>query len=442
VSGILRRKWLAVLALVLLAGAGCGDDDEDDGQTQPTPQPMQSAVFFGAVSRTTDRLALAFDGDLQGTSKVRVFLTDGEPGGDVEWFEGDASGGRFNLRSASGRASIEGAYEAEETHGQVTLADGQKRFFHTIPANAGAGSYEITVGADGRYTGTSTDGNRLEARQVGDYVQGTITTRSNERVDFKVTDLSRVFRYSTIGGQPDTYTTIIARHGLVLMGRGGDVKRGAPSPNLLSLDLAESSAPSPGVYYGRTAMTIHQFAAVVDPTAAGGPRLRVYFSDGLDGGDIEWFVGTVNAGKFDLTSASRRARIEGDLATDSIRGTVTLGGGRQLPVFAVPAGDGAGIYEVEVTTDGRYVGTSEDGSRLEARKDGDRVIGSITPKVGAPVSIFGYDLTHVFHYAVQGSQPDKYLAFASPGGRYIIGRSGDVRGGTAGNNIIGLDKAC
>jgi hypothetical protein len=437
---MLRRKWLVLVALVLVAGAGCGSDEDDEGQGQgQTTQPMQSSVFFGAVSRTTDRLAVAFDGDLAATAKVRVFLTDGEPGGDAEWFEGDAQAGKFNLRSVSGRASIEGAYETEETTGQVTLADGQKRYFHTIPANAGAGIYDIRVAADGHYTGTSTDGNTLDARQRGDYVQGTITTKSNERVDFKVTDLSRVFKYSVTGGAPDTYTTIVSRHGLVLMGRGGDVKRGSASANVLSLDLAASGIPSPGVYYGRTAMTIHQFAAVVDPS---GPRMRVYFSDGLDGGDIEWFVGQVNAGKFDLTSASKRARIVGDVTPESVSGMVTLASGRQLPVFAVPAGDGAGIYEVEVTTDGRYVGTSEDGARLEARKDGDRVIGSITPKTGAPVSIFGYDLTHVFHYAVEGSKPDKYLAFASPGGRYIIGRSGDVRGGTAGNNIIGLDKAC
>jgi hypothetical protein len=427
-------------ALVLVAGAGCSSgDDEGTGQGQQGTQPMQSAVFFGAVSRTTDRLAVAFDGSPSGDSKVRVFLTDGEPGGDVEWFEGDAKDGKFNLRSVSGKASIEGAYETEETTGQVTLADGQKRYFHTIPANAGAGIYQITVGVDGHFTGTSTDGNKLDAFQRGDYVQGTITAKSNERIDFKVTDLSRVFDYSVKGGQPDTYTTVIARHGLVLMGRGGDVKKGSPSANLLSLDLAASGVPAQGVYYGRAAMTIHQFAAVVDPS---GPRMRVYFSDGLDGGDIEWFTGPVNAGKFDLTSASKKARIVGDVTPDSVKGTVTLASGKQLPVFAGPAGDGAGIYDVEVTNDGRYVGTGEDGAKLEARKDGDRVIGTITPKLGAPVNVFGYDLTHVFHYAVEGSKPDKYVAFASPGGRYIIGRSGDVRGGTAGNNIIGLDKAC
>ena len=432
-----RRKCLVVVAIVLLAGAGCGSDDEEEAQ--PEPQPMQSAVFFGAVSRTTDRLAVAFDGDLSGSAKVRVFLTDGEPGGDAEWFEGDAQAGRFNLRSVTGRTSIEGTYETEETHGQITLADGERRYFHTIPANAGAGIYDIKVGADGHYTGASTDGNRLDAYQRGDYVEGTITARNNEQIAFKVTDLSRVFNYPVRGGQPDTYTTIISRHGLVLMGRGGDVKRGSPSPNVLSLDLAASGLPSPGVYYGRTARTIHQFAAVVD---AGASRIRVYFSDGLDGGDIEWFAGAVNGGRFDITSASGNARIVGEVTQESVKGTVTVPGGRELPIFAVPAGDGAGIYEVEVTADGRYVGTSEDGARVEARKDGDKVIGSITPRVGVPVTIFGYDLTHVFHYAQEGSQPDRYLAFASPGGRYIIGRSGDVRGGTAGNNIIGLDKAC
>ena len=431
-----------MVALVLVVAAGCGSDDgdeDDEGQGQQTTQPMQSAVFFGAVSRTTDRLAVAFDGNPGGEARVRVFLTDGEPNGDAEWFEGNAQGGRFNLRSVSGRASIEGAYETEETTGQVTLADGQKRYFHTIPANAGAGIYDITVGADGHFTGRSTDGNTLDAFQRGDFVEGTITARNNERIAFKVTDLSRVFTYSTRGGQPDTYTTIISRHGLVLMGRGGEVKRGSPSANILALDLAASGIPSPGVYYGRAPVTIHQFAAVVDPSAS---RMRVYFSDGLDGGDIEWFTGPVNAGKFEVTSASRNARIVADVTPESVKGTVTLAGNRQIPIFGVPAGDGAGIYDVEVTTDGRYVGTSEDGAKLEARKDGDRVIGSITPKVGAPVTIFGYDLTHVFHYAQEGSQPDKYVAFASPGGRYIIGRGGDVRGGTAGNNIIGLDKAC
>jgi hypothetical protein len=70
------------------------------------------------------------------------------------------------------------------------------------------------------------------------------------------------------------------------------------------------------------------------------------------------------------------------------------------------------------------------------------VTGTITTPDGKSISLFAYDLTQVFAYPVKGSQPDSYLAFASPGGRNLIGRNGDVRGGTAGNNIIGLDKAC
>ena len=38
--------------------------------------------------------------------------------------------------------------------------------------------------------------------------------------------------------------------------------------------------------------------------------------------------------------------------------------------------------------------------------------------------------------------PGTYVAFAAPRGRFLIGRNGNVRGGSAGANIIGLDKKC
>jgi hypothetical protein len=125
-----------------------------------------------------------------------------------------------------------------------------------------------------------------------------------------------------------------------------------------------------------------------------------------------------------------------------VKGTVTLPGQPARPFFAVPAGDGAGIYEVTVTPDKKYTGTSEDGTRLELTQNGDVVQGTFVLKDGRRISLLAYDLTRVYDYGVEGSKPDTFLAFASPGGRYLIGRSGDVRGGTAGLNIIGLDKAC
>jgi hypothetical protein len=431
----MRRLTVLLGAVALVATACGGGGDGSGGGT-----PMRSSVYFGAVAMTTDRLAIAVDGE-----RVTAFVTDGEPGGDAEWFEGPTAGaGRFDLRSASGNARLEGEVSPAETTGHVTLADGVRRVFHTVPATHGAGIYDVTVSADGHYTGTSTDGSRLDARQAGDYVQGSLTLAGGERHMFRVADLSRVFDHPTRGGQPGRYRLVVARYGLVLMGRGGErLTEGAPDANVIALDLAASAIPTEGIYYGRLDRTIHQLAMSADPVdVTGARRLRVYLSDGLPDGDIEWFTGPVAGGRIDLTSASGRARLAGTFTDDEARGTVTLAGGRQVAFFAVPAGDGAGIYDIEVSADKRYTGSSEKGEQLDLRQVGHTITGSITAPDGRRVDVLSYDLTHVFEYSREGSQPDRYVAFASPGGRYFIGRSGNVRGGSSGNNIIGLDKAC
>ena len=38
--------------------------------------------------------------------------------------------------------------------------------------------------------------------------------------------------------------------------------------------------------------------------------------------------------------------------------------------------------------------------------------------------------------------PGEYVAVIAPGGSHWLGRSGNVRGGQSGLNIIGLDKKC
>ena len=449
------RKVVAIGAgLALAASAGCGGDSGDgadnaDGKKPAPTAVMPSSVYFGAVAMTTDRLAIALD-----NGKATVFLTDGEPGGDAEWFEGQADQATFRLTSASGKARIEGTVEPAETTGTITLADGVARAFHTIPATHGAGIYDVTVSTDGHYTGTSTDGSTMDARQDGDYVQGKITTRDGEEVMYRNVDLSRVFSYGVLGGRADDgvratqaghYTMVVSRHGLVQVGRGGDgLKQGRPDGNVVALDLAASGLPTEGIYYGRLALTVHQLAISVDPAdAQGNRRLRMYLSDGLPDGDIEWFVGNVpSSGTIDLASADNKARLTGQLSATDAHGTVTLPKGDQHRFFAVPAGDGAGIYDIDVTADKHYTGTSEKGEKLDLRQSGHNITGSITTPNGPTVNVIAYDLTEVFHYGQEGSRADHYVAFASPGGRYFIGRSGDVRGGTFGNNIIGLDKAC
>ncbi len=441
-----RRPTLVGLVLVMVAAGACGGDDESPA---PPRQTAPAGVYFGAVGMTTDRVAVAVDPpDGAGRQRVRAFVVDGEPGGDAEWFDGAAEGVGIRLTSVSGKARISADIEPAQVHGTVTLADGRERHFHTIPATHGAGIYDVDVTADGRYTGTATDGSRLEGRQVGTFVEGTLTTPRGERHSYRVADLSRAYDYSLKGGAPDRYTLIVSRYGLAQLGRGGGdaVKTGTAGQNIIALDLGASTITTPGLYYGKVAMGTDQFAMQVDePGASGSRRVRAYLSDGEPEpeGDIEWFSGTVGANdRIDITSASRQARMQGQIAADSVRGTVTLPGQQPRAFFAVPAGDGAGIYEVTVTPDKKYTGTSEDGTRLELSQEGDVVQGTFILRDGRRIGLLAYDLTRVFNYGIEGSRPDTFLAFASPGGRYLIGRSGNVRGGTAGNNIIGLDKAC
>jgi hypothetical protein len=70
------------------------------------------------------------------------------------------------------------------------------------------------------------------------------------------------------------------------------------------------------------------------------------------------------------------------------------------------------------------------------------VNGTVTAPNGQSVDLLGADLTHAYRMGVEGSLPGTYVAFAAPRGRFLIGRSGNVRGGSPGLNIIGLDKKC
>jgi hypothetical protein len=61
------------------------------------------------VAFATDRVGVALDApDEEGRQRVEAFVSDGEPGGDAEWFEGTAEDGRMRLRSPSGKAALDG----------------------------------------------------------------------------------------------------------------------------------------------------------------------------------------------------------------------------------------------------------------------------------------------------------------------------------------------
>jgi hypothetical protein len=433
----------AVLFLVATACGGGGNDDKPSALDQRLQSLASAGVYIGGVAFTNTLVAIHYDGQGKPSPGMRMYVVDGTPGGAAEWFEGKADGNAFRFTSAAGKATIEGKIEPTETDGTVTFADGTKRVFFTRPAGHAAGIFDITVDGAGMWTGKSLDGSTFEADQKGATVDGTVRSPSGEMFTFKHNDLTRRLQYSRQGGQADTYTAIVTRQGTEVVGRGGDVRHGRPSENLIALDLAASPTPTPGVYYGRVAMTTDKLAFDINPVN-GQRQLRAYVSDAEPepDGDIEWFTSPITGNTFSLTSASKNAKIDGTIAADGVSGMLTLPGQPARRYFAGPAGEGAGIYDVTVAADRSHTGTSLEGSRLELKYENGMVMGKVTDPGGASVDLLGADLTEAYKYGIQGSTPGTYVAFAAPRGRFLIGRDGNVRGGSAGAQIIGLDKKC
>jgi hypothetical protein len=434
------------VVLAVVAGTACGDsgEDEPDAMDNRLQALADAGVFVGGVALTNTLVAIHFEKKGTEIESLRIFVADGLPGGNAEWFEGKPDGTRFRFTSAGGQATIEGTVDLFETDGTVTFADGVRRVFFTRPAGHAAGVFEVTVDGAGTWTGKSLDGSTLEARQSGPTVDGFVRSARGENYDFRHNDITRRLGYSREGGQPDNYTLIVTRQGTEIVGRGGAVRQGRPSDNFIALDLAVSEPPTPGVYYGRVAMTTDKLAFDINQMAGGQRQLRAYVSDAEPEpeGDIEWFSAPISGDTFDVTSASRNARLQGRIEADGITGMLTLPDGVARRYFAGPAGEGAGIYDVTVADDRTHTGTSEEGGRLELTYRDGMVMGKVTPPTGQPVDLLGADLTHAFRFGIEGSLPGTYVAFAAPRGRFLIGRSGDVRGGRPGLNIIGLDKKC
>lgn len=298
---------------------------------------------------------------------------------------------------------------------------------------------------DGVYTGRSTAGGTLKARHEGLFLVGTILEPGRPPEKFRITDLSQVYGYSIPSGRSDRYTAIVSRHGTLIYGRGGNVRGGTANRNLLAFDIQPSAIPTPGFFFGKVGFERDVVGIQLDLLDAQGRRgVRVYVSDSEPepAGDVQWFAGQANANTVDLVSASGDARVQLTLDDDIITGVITFPGRRVRPLFALPAGEGAGIYDVTVFADGTFMGVSEQGAILQGVQDGLIVRLVITTPDGRRFEEPPSDLTRTLGYPEPGNQPDTYVAVVAPHGRFVFGRSGNVRGGFSGRNIIGLDKKC
>ncbi len=447
-----RRLLVLVIAAVVALLPACGDDDQAAEPTGPTSTALDdrlaelsgAGVFVGGVAFTGNLVSIHFDRPDDRTAGMKVYVTDGLPGGNAEWFEGPAPDNRFRLTSASGKATIEGMVEDFETDGTVTLGDGVQRNFFTRPAGDGAGTFAVTIDAGGAWKGTSLNGSTITARQDGNYVEGAVVSSAGERYPFRHNDLTRRLNYSVAGGAPDTYLTIVTRQGTEIQGRGGDVRGGKPSDNVVSLDLSQEATPTPGVFHGRVAMSTDRLNFELQPNPDGTRLVRVYLSDSEPepAGDIEWWAEPFPGNDFSMQSKMGDATIAGTIADDGISGEVTLSDGVARRYFAAPSGQGAGIYTVEVAPDKHHTGTSEQGAKLDLVYRDGTVMGTLTSPTGEEFPMLGADLAGAYRYTDEYSKPGTYTAFVAPRGRYVYGRNGNVRGGQSGLNIIGLDKKC
>ena len=260
-----------VFAFVLVGGilsillAGCsgqkGERAYEPKARQPTTSEDSVYEFVGGVFDAGELVALVADKTVfegtnktvsestnktvsEGTSKtvsgasrrkVQAYVCDGEPQGDAEWFTGQTTGNMLDLTSVSGKARLQAELTEKEVAGTVTLADGTLHRFSALAARDGAGLYEVTIRRDGQRSGTSANGAKDEGSVSSDGVltTGTIKLPSGEAIDYRM----RATTGYGGGSKPDTYTTIVLPDAAKERGRGGNVKKNAPSSNFISNEL-------------------------------------------------------------------------------------------------------------------------------------------------------------------------------------------------------------
>jgi hypothetical protein len=194
--------------------------------------------------------------------------------------------------------------------------------------------------------------------------------------------------------------------------------------------------------------------------AEGARTVKAYVCDGHGNPDgiALWFKGSIKDGSSNtLTSADGKSTLVVDFVRpDIVTGAFTDAKGTTKRFASFRATAGAGIYDVTLDQNLRYSGTSTDGTVLDAQATEDGVVSGILTSAGGEIVEF---TIHVLATAAEATLlerglptsfrdfaefsivPDSYTAVISPAGAFWLGRSGDIRGGSAGNNIIGLDQA-
>jgi hypothetical protein len=137
---------------------------------------------------------------------------------------------------------------------------------------------------------------------------------------------------------------------------GDDTRENDPAPK-----------PVDGTFVGEVSKS-DAFVAVVAEPAARGKNVRpvsLYVSDG--GRLSESLTGSLKDNGFTATSDDDKAKARGRLQGDTVSGTLTLSGGKEVSYRATRATAAAGLYELTVSAKGRMSGASANGVGLTSR---------------------------------------------------------------------------
>ena len=134
-------------------------------------------------------------------------------------------------------------------------------------------------------------------------------------------------------------------------------------------DREENAGAKPvdGMFVGKAAKSDAFVAVVAEPAARGKDTRAVslYVSDG--GRLSESLAGSVKDNGFTAASDDGKAKAEGKLAANTVSGTITLPGGKDVAYRATRATAAAGLYDLTVSAKGKLSGASANGVGLTSK---------------------------------------------------------------------------
>jgi hypothetical protein len=211
---------------------------------------------------------------------------------------------------------------------------------------------------------------------------------------------------------------------LLVIGCAGQQEEGGSGEAPEEEEKKKGAPPVAGSFVGEAPDASAFLALVADvPEGEGDEReVKAYLCDGQTVSD--WFVGSVVGNDLSLSSDSG-AQLEGELTPDAATGTITDPNGNPIS-FEAPLATGiAGLYNVDISSDGTLSGTSQTGGQLEGQ------LGNILEETST--------------YPVRGTitppngQPQDFSALTSPNTsdqhRWIILADGRIKGGNVGSHF-------